>query len=117
MRSRYYNADGRPVDLFGRAQLQPFGFLSFAKAIPGFFDQFAPIPDEFWNKDADEDLSIAVVACPCGEEPSVGLNAMTECECERVFAFTGKGVRVANSPKGQTVNAGPAEPQEVDPEV
>jgi hypothetical protein len=79
-----------------------FSFLSFARALPGFLDQFVTeIPGEFWNEDDGQ----AVVACPCGGTPIVPFNAIRACECERFFAFTGRTVRVANSPKGREETA------------
>lgn len=75
-----------------------FSYLTMARAVPGLLAEFSgTVPGEFWNEDSGE----ALVACPCGETPAVPFNAIRGCGCERIFAFTGRDVRVANSPKGQ----------------
>lgn len=84
------HADDRP---------HQFSFLTFARAVPGLLAQFtATVPGEFWTVDSET----AVVACPCGETPNVPFNSIRDCGCERIFAFTGREVRVANSPKGSS---------------
>jgi hypothetical protein len=57
------------------------------------------VPDEMWSAkewegDAEHDL-IAVIACPCGEEPEVAQLATTVCGCGRVFILAGERVLVA----------------------
>lgn len=72
-----------------------FSFLTFARAVPGLLGEFSgTVPGEFWNEDSGE----AVIACPCGETPSVPFNSIRACECERIFTYTGRNVRVANGP-------------------
>lgn len=84
-----HRADDRPHRL---------SYLTFARAVPGLLGQFEDIvPGEYWQEDSGE----ALVACPCGETPAIPFNAICGCQCERIFAFTGRDVRVANSPKGQ----------------
>lgn len=80
----------------------PFSFLTFARAVPGLIEQFGVmVPGEFWNEDELDGARVAVVACPCGGEPPVvPFNSVLGCACERIFAFTGRNVRVANGPTG-----------------
>jgi hypothetical protein len=50
------------------------------------------IPGEFWLVDEEH----AIVACPCGEEPRVGLGNVHFCAgegCNRIFFFIGSEVR------------------------
>lgn len=72
-------------------------------------DQFAPIPDAFWSSDVDDGDEVAVVSCPCGEEPRVPLNSMRACECSRVFFHAGRDVRAANRPGQYTDSKEPVD--------
>jgi hypothetical protein len=75
------------------------GAMTFMRAIPGLASQFKPIPDEFWSNDVNsEGYTAAVIACPCGEEPTVEVGSLAECQCERFFLNLGARVLVANSP-------------------
>lgn len=76
-----------------------YSYLTFARAVPGLLEQFTTtVPGDFWNEDSGE----AIIACPCGGTPAVPFNSVRGCDCERVFAYTGREVRVANSPKETT---------------
>lgn len=70
-------------------------WLTFARAVPGIFtewDGLKHVPEEFVSADADDDgRPLAVIACPCGETPSVGLALSTTCNCRRVFIGVGHG--------------------------
>lgn len=71
------------------------------------------VPPEFWALDVSDDgeASVALVACPCGHQPSVELAAYPEkCECERWFFFAGTEVL---SFCGPTANP---DPEPVEPE-
>lgn len=65
------------------------GFLTF-------FDKV--VPEEFWAEGRDGETFIIVIACPCGEEPTLRFQmrsfSLAECGCGRVFIHDGKEVRV-----------------------
>lgn len=90
--------DGRARDGLGRQTPRRLGFDSFLRTEwgPGLAELFAQeVPGSFWNQDTDEDGDpIAVIACPCGEEPVCELNRSVECPCERFYLFLGDRVRV-----------------------
>lgn len=93
----------RPPRIGHHSDLRRLNVATFA-ALPGFWDQFTgPIPAEFWQQDVDDEGDVAVIACPCKPEddPVVHLGSLKECACERVYAFTGRNVYVANSPKSR----------------
>lgn len=84
-----------PRDLLGRKVPHRLNFMHFARAIPGYIDQFkAKVPHEFY---AQVDVDTVDVACPCGADPPPRcvLLVPTACVCGRVFAYTGHDVRVA----------------------
>lgn len=85
-----------PRDVMGRKLPARLNFLTCLKAAPSVIGAFATeVPDDYWNRDAEEDgFPIAVVACPCGGEPAVRLAGTKECECGRFFLFLGHAVRV-----------------------
>lgn len=67
--------------------------------MPGIIGLFSKtVPDEMWatkefaGESADR---IAVIACPCGEEPEVAQLASTICNCGRAFILAGDRVLVA----------------------
>lgn len=65
------------------------------------------VPSEYWSLDADiGDEPVAVVACPCANEPTVGKRAAPAlCEgplCERSFFFDGDDVWCFNTPTQDT---------------
>lgn len=98
-----------PVDLLDRQVPRRFGIMVFLRAIPWSFRAFFPIPDEFWALDVNDDgYSAAVVACQCRRMPVIEVGMMEECVCGRMFLFTGRDVRVANSPKLPISEAVPA---------
>lgn len=94
----WLDVDGRARDRLGRQQPRRLGVDSFlrtefAMMILEAFDH--TVPDSFWNRDVDEDGDdVAVIACPCGEEPTCVLNRTVECECGRFYMFLGREVRV-----------------------
>lgn len=56
------------------------------------------VPEEMWAaKDWDGDPAdlVAVVACPCGEEPAVSQLSTSICKCGRAFILLGERVLVA----------------------
>lgn len=59
------------------------------------------VPENFWTQDVDDQgHPVAVVACPCGEEPRPGLGTYpAECRCQRWFFYTGTAVFALNSPR------------------
>lgn len=71
------------------------------------------IPGEYWTAEGDG----AVVACPCGCEPTVPrLVPASECPgegCARWFFFTGLAVYVFNSVKDRAVE----QVEEIDPDA
>lgn len=78
--------------------LRKFTGSTWMKVIPPRINRFLlkngakSIPGEFWAVDDEH----AVVACPCGEEPRVGLGSFHFCtgeDCHRVFFFMGREVR------------------------
>jgi hypothetical protein len=92
--------DGKARDRLGRQMPRRIGVDSylrardeFALAIIEAFDRV--VPGSFWNADVDDDGDqIAVIACPCGEEPSLAINRTVECDCGRYYMNLGTEVRV-----------------------
>lgn len=86
--------------------MRRFTTLSALEAFPMLLAQFTgEVPEEMWSaKDWDGELAnlIAVVACPCGQEPEVGQLGSTICECGRAFFLAGDRIRVAFSPERPT---------------
>lgn len=104
----YYDREGRPADRAGHTLAHTLRATTMMRAAPGLYDQFHAIPDEFWNEDDEGEMRMAVVACPCGESPSVELDKFEECGgCERFYWFADRDVRVANSPKDALIAAAP----------
>lgn len=93
-----YDDDLRPRDWRGRIVPHQLGAVQMLASITGGLAAFKSIPDEFWGRDDDNDVQIAVVSCPCGETPQVELNKLTQCLCHRFFAYTGRSVMCANRP-------------------
>lgn len=93
-----WDVDGIPRDVFSRVIPHRLGFLSYIKAVPGLADQFIEIPPQFWNDDVEDGVRVGIIACPCKETPVVPLNELRVCGCQRVYAFIGRSVRVANRP-------------------
>jgi hypothetical protein len=100
-----YDRDGRARDDLGRIQPSRVNWLGLIRAIPSLIHGPNPafdrrVPPEFWASDTDEDRApVAVVACPCGEEPRPRVTQCVECECGRFYLATGNSVLVANSPR------------------
>lgn len=56
------------------------------------------VPEEMWAaKDWNGEYAdlVAVIACPCGEEPEVAQLASAICKCGRAFILAGERVLVA----------------------
>lgn len=89
-----------PRDRAGAKLPVRFNALHMLGAVPSIIGAFKThVPDEYWTRDAAEDeYPIAVIACPCGEQPAVRLAGTRTCNCGRAFLFTGTEVRVAFSP-------------------
>lgn len=68
---------------------------------PWLKSAFQEIPGEFWVADVEDDkTSVAVVACPCGEEPRVAENQSHQCPCGRFYLnASGESAYVTNTPK------------------
>lgn len=89
------NADLKPVDRLGRTLPRRLNILTFAKALPGFTDQFIAVPSRFYAKTP----GVAQVECPCGQVVSAELGNLTRHDgCERIYLYMGKDVMVGNSP-------------------
>ena len=88
------------TDLMGRRHFRRLGFMSFARAIPGFAAQWSRIPNAAWSlTTADDGHSAAEISCPCGASPAPPVGMHVACEgCQRFYLFTGSNVMVANSP-------------------
>jgi hypothetical protein len=90
----------RYVGRAGQGPLRRFTAVSGALAVPGFLGPFTKsVPEEMWAaKDWNGEAAdlIAVVACPCGQEPEVGQLASTICDCGRAFILAGDRVLVAS---------------------
>jgi hypothetical protein len=57
------------------------------------------VPAEFWNEDVESAETVAIVSCPCGEEPHVALLRTEFCPgCDRVFWNLGDRIKVARDP-------------------
>jgi hypothetical protein len=90
--------EGRP----GQRPLRRYSALTTIQAIwPGYIKLFTgQVPEEFWTQaeETSEGERVAVVACPCGEEPKVAQNRTAICpgeDCGRVFLLLGEEIRVA----------------------
>lgn len=88
----------------GHGPLRRFSALTWLQtAWPGFAMNFTgEVPESMWSvKDWNgEDLAemVAVVACPCGQEPEVRQNGTSICSgenCGRVFMLLGDRIKVA----------------------
>lgn len=90
----------RPVDQLGRQQpriLGAFGILKAAMRSGG--TPPVEVPGDYWSQDVGEEgYTVANVACPCGQTPSVEVGCLKVCECERAYFFPVDTVLVFNSP-------------------
>lgn len=70
-----------------------------AQAVPGIMALFSKtVPEEMWATKEFTGVAadrVAVVACPCGEEPEVAQLLSTICKCGRAFILAGERVLVA----------------------
>lgn len=77
-------------------------WLWLLSSVPGFWDQFLQVPAAFWEPTAervdDGSVSIAVVACPCGQRPNVEADHVTHCDCQRSYLHLAGRVFVAFGP-------------------
>ncbi len=57
------------------------------------------VPGDFWSEDVEAEQTVAIISCPCGQEPEVMLHSTEFCTgCNRVFFFLGDKVLVAKDP-------------------
>jgi hypothetical protein len=92
---------GYPPRRAGKIQPRRFSALTMLRATGGgIIRQFlnVRVPDEFWSRDADPAGPIAIVACPCGEEPEVPENQTGECGCGRFYLYVGNRVLTQKTP-------------------
>ena len=87
-----------PRDRTGAVVLHHFELPIWLRILPGMLGFFEnEVPEEFWAEAMDEETPTIVIACPCGEEPTLrfGLRAfsMAECGCGRMFMHDGQKVR------------------------
>lgn len=74
-------------------------------AVPGVIGAFKRVvPEDYWSRDTDTEDGhpVAIVACPCGEEPPVRLAGTKTCNCGRAFFYIGEEVRVAFGPRADS---------------
>lgn len=109
-RQQWKEANDPVEDFLGRKNLHSFGLATWIKALVlPLGIPFNVIPGEFWSLDTDaEGFTTAVVACPCGESPSVNAGTWVTCACERAYAYTGTEVYVINSQRGRVEPEGSA---------
>jgi hypothetical protein len=93
----------------GRMEGQPrrLSALALLLSVPSVARAFKAIPWAYWTREVGQtqehdgsftEVAVARVRCPCGQEPLVELGQLTECGCERFFAFGGRQVLSANPP-------------------
>lgn len=83
-----------------QSDLRKLTFATMLPAAPELALAFERIvPPEFWSIDR----RAAIVACPCGHEPTMLEDVPTGCECTRTYVYTGEHVRVAGSPGREAV--------------
>jgi hypothetical protein len=92
--------DGFLIDSLDRRFPTKMNLVWLFRAVPGLAEQFnREVPGEFFTTDTlDDGTPVAVISCPCGEQPKPPLGGMTECACERFYLNLGKRIRVANTP-------------------
>lgn len=86
-----------PTDMIGRQYMRPFSWVSFVRAMPWLATEVfdTKVPGDFWAQDTDEEGEpIAIIACPCGEEPTLHPGEAVECSCERFYLAAVDQVRV-----------------------
>ena len=87
-----YDQDGRARDDLGRVVPSRINWVTLSRAVPGILRQFNQVvPASFWSQESEDE---AVVACPCGEEPTVRCGSATVCACGRFYLNTGRSMRV-----------------------
>lgn len=113
-RSPYHmDADGRERDPFDRLVPSRLNWVKLSRAVPGLMAQFnTRVPDQFFAFEVEDGTAVAVIACPCGEEPKVPIGSCTECTCERFYLATATSARVANSPVHRESDASTDAPAE-----
>lgn len=94
-------SDGSP-DRPGQREPRRFTARSFLshKGLARVFAAFdKEVPPEFWSEDTEAANSVAIISCPCGEEPHVQLGRTEFCTgCDRVFWHLGDRIKVAKNP-------------------
>lgn len=83
-----------PEDRLGRQELHQISWVTPLRSIPGLYDQLQKVPGEYWRGKR----RTAVVKCPCGKAPEPPVGRSVECDCERIYIYTGQAVLVGNSP-------------------
>lgn len=83
----------RRYDAAGIKQPVKINFLTVARFLPGLVAQFdRVVPDDFV---ALIEEGVVDVACPCGSTPRLVIGEVDDCQCGRVFTYTGARVLVA----------------------
>lgn len=98
----------RPTDLLDRRRLSQIGVPTFVHLWARWGIPLTTVPGDYWVQDVDEETkaSIAVVSCPCGNDPRVPAGGFVMCRedesewetCPRAFVFTGRSVIAAGTP-------------------
>jgi hypothetical protein len=78
---------GDPPRRLGRIQPRRFSPLTAVKIFPQMIREFwtEHVPDEFWTLDGDSAGKLVVVACPCGEQPTIPMFYFGNCGCGRWY--------------------------------
>lgn len=89
---RYYDGDGRPVDVFGRTLPHKLAWFSHALAMadPEVLKSYVRVPPTRVEEDVEDETWIAKIRCHCGEDHLIELNQPRIAPCDRHFAYLGE---------------------------